>query len=58
MRRALVTSTATAVSLLAQCAHAHPGHDMPTASHWHPTDVGLLLVAVLAGAAYLFMRGK
>ena len=58
MRRALVTPIATVTGLLSQCAHAHPGHGLPSLSHWHATDLGLLLVAAIAGAAYLFTRGK
>lgn len=42
------TFLALAASILAQAAaHAHEGHGMPGASHWHATDtVGLLLAAV------------
>ena len=40
-------------------AFAHPGHGLPQASHWHATDtLGLLLVAVLAGAAWWFSGRK
>jgi len=58
MRRALATPLAAAAGLLSQCAQAHPGHGIPTESHWHATDLGLLLAAVIACAAYLFTRGK
>ena len=51
---------ATAAALLVASAHslAHDGHGL-AGSHWHPTDTaGLVLVAVLAGIALWFSRGK
>jgi hypothetical protein len=50
-------------SLIAACAAApawaHEGHGLPGASHWHATDTfGLLLVALLAGAAIAWSRRK
>ena len=51
---------ATAAALLMASAHslAHDGHGL-TGSHWHSTDTaGLVLVAVLAGIALWFSRGK
>ena len=51
---------ASAGSLLVASAHslAHDGHGL-TGSHWHATDTaGLVLVAVLAGIALWFSRGK
>ncbi|MCC2633469.1 hypothetical protein [Ramlibacter sp.] len=49
----------SAIALLASgAAHAHPGHGLPQAWHWHSTDtVGFLVVAVLAGLA-LWFTGK
>ena len=50
-------------SLVAACAAApawaHEGHGLPGASHWHASDsLGLLLVALLAGAAIAWSRRK
>ena len=52
------TLLALAASILAQAtAHAHEGHGMPGASHWHATDtVGLLLAAVAAIAIVWISR--
>ena len=51
---------ATAGALLVASAHslAHDGHGL-TGSHWHATDTaGVALVALLAGIALWFSRGK
>ena len=54
--RKLFTTAAAALATLP--ALAHEGHGME-GSHWHATDaVGLLLVAGVAVAAWLIMRGK
>lgn len=50
---ALLAATAALPAL------AHPGHGLSAQSHWHATDtLGLLLVAVLAGAAWWFSGRK
>ncbi len=43
---------------LAVGAHAHEGHGIAGASHWHATDaVGLLVLAVAVGLVVWFTRG-
>jgi hypothetical protein len=43
---------------LAVRAHAHEGHGIETASHWHATDtVGLLVLAAVVGLVVWFTRG-
>ncbi len=43
---------------LAFGAHAHEGHGIDIASHWHATDtVGLLVLAVAVGLVVWFTRG-
>ena len=55
----LATSLAAQALLTALSAHAHPGHDMPGASHWHATDVlGYVLVAAVAAGAAWWIRRK
>ena len=54
----LATLSASLLCAVAAPVHAHGGHGAAT-WHWHATDtVGFLLVAVLAGAAVWFTRGK
>jgi hypothetical protein len=53
------TAIATTFAFLAAAASAHPGHDMPGASHWHATDVlGFVLVAAIAAGAAWWIRRK
>jgi hypothetical protein len=43
---------------LAVPAHAHEGHGIDIASHWHATDtVGLLVLALAVGLVVWFTRG-
>ena len=50
----------SALALLASgAAHAHPGHGLPQAWHWHATDAfGFLAVAALAALAIWFFGRK
>ena len=42
---------------LAVAAHAHEGHGLPGASHWHPTDViGYVIAAGIVGALWFTRR--
>ena len=44
--------------LTAGAAHAHSGHGIPQAWHWHSTDtVGFVMVAALAAIA-IWYSGK
>jgi hypothetical protein len=46
------------LGLMTTVAHAHEGHGLPSASHWHSTDViGYVLAACIAGALW-FTRKK
>lgn len=52
--------SALAASLLAAAtgAHAHPGHGLLEASHWHASDAwGFLGVAALVALAIWLSRG-
>ncbi len=50
---------AAAAASCATLAHAHEGHGLPGASHWHATDVvGLLAVVAVAAGAWLWIRRK
>ena len=40
----------------ASLAHAHEGHGMPGASHWHATDIAWLLAVVAAVGLWLARR--
>jgi hypothetical protein len=42
----------------ASVAHAHAGHGLPGLSHWHATDVALLLAAIGAVGLWLLRRSK
>jgi hypothetical protein len=45
--------------LAALTAHAHTGHGLPGASHWHASDAwGFVAVAAVAAAAALWWRGR
>lgn len=59
MPKALPSFLSGAIAFAAQCAHAHPGHRLAAASHWHASDtLGLLLVGMAASAVCWFLRGK
>jgi len=60
MKKTIPTTSLAALALLnTLAAHAHPGHDMPGASHWHATDVlGYVLVAAVAAGAAWWIRRK
>jgi hypothetical protein len=59
MRHALTTFVAATTAFAAQAAHAHPGHAMAAASHWHASDtVSLLVVGLIVSAACWFTRAK
>jgi hypothetical protein len=40
----------------ASLAQAHEGHGLPGLSHWHASDVGLVLAAVAALGLWLARR--
>ncbi len=42
----------------ASLAQAHTGHGLPGMSHWHATDVALLLAAIGAAGLWLMHRNK
>jgi hypothetical protein len=42
----------------ASLAQAHEGHGLPGLSHWHASDVALLLAVVAAVGVWLARRGK
>ncbi len=53
------TFIALAASVLTQAAaHAHEGHGMPGASHWHATDTAGLLLAAVAVIAIAWISRK
>jgi hypothetical protein len=57
LMRLLPGSIATLLLTIATSAHAHPGHGMREAWHWHASDTsGFLMVAVLAGLAVWLSR--
>ncbi|AMO22362.1 hypothetical protein GCM10027034_27020 [Ramlibacter solisilvae] len=60
MKKTWMRTTLLLSGLAASGAWAHDGHGMPTASHWHATDVlGLILVLGMAAVAiWLSGRGK
>jgi len=60
MKTSIIHPLLAAQALLTTlAAHAHPGHDMPGASHWHATDVlGYVLVAAVAAGAAWWIRRK
>ena len=47
-----------ALALLAgaKLAQAHPGHGLPGGSHWHASDVALVLAAAAALGLWLARR--
>ena len=50
--------SALTLLLASGLAHAHEGHGLPGASHWHATD-SFGLIALAAGiAAALWWRGR
>ena len=50
--------SASLLTLLAPVLHAHPGHGMATASHWHASDLwGFLLLGAAVALALWFSRG-
>lgn len=50
-------STLLALLALSAAAHAHEGHGLPGASHWHSTDVlGYVIVAAVAATVWLVRR--
>ncbi len=54
----LLRAASASVALLALQAHAHEGHGIETASHWHATDtLGLILAGVAVVIAVWFTRG-
>jgi hypothetical protein len=47
-----------ALALAAPLTHAHEGHGLPGANHWHGTDVwGFVAVAALAAATWHWFKG-
>ena len=47
-------TTAPLILLLSASAQAHEGHGLPGISHWHATDVLVLLGVVAVAAAGLW----
>jgi len=59
MRQALTVTFAAATALATQAVHAHAGHGIAAASHWHASDsVGLLVAGLLFSAACWFTRNR
>ncbi|HYE40939.1 MAG TPA: hypothetical protein VEB23_13470 [Ramlibacter sp.] len=49
---------AALLPLVSPALHAHPGHGMVAASHWHASDLwGFLLLGAAVLAAIWFSRG-
>jgi hypothetical protein len=47
-----------ALALTAPLSHAHEGHGLFGANHWHSTDVwGFVAVAALAAATWNWFKG-
>ena len=47
------------LAALAGLAHAHEGHGLSGASHWHASDtLGYVVLAVVVGAAWWSARRK
>ena len=49
----------TLFAALAATAHAHEGHGLPGAAHWHASDLwGFMLPLAVLGAAAWWIRRK
>ncbi len=56
--QSLIRWVSVCLASLAVQAHAHEGHGIDIASHWHATDtVGLLVLAAVVGLVVWFTRG-